>query len=205
MSTCCLRRRYCGSAKLYACRTPSTRKEGKVDREIGGTNRGPWSQRAGRTCRCRTEEERACRRAWSESGKGVHLRRSGLVVSTALTINMFRKHLGKCCHRAWLLVFPKKKDENTVCSRSTIAQTDKFLEFFILTGSHPSVWFIINNVLPITLSNISSINVVFIFRCSSSTRNPVYTRRIDSSPLVFNLSSHRHSYIGLVCTSHFID
>jgi hypothetical protein len=26
----------------------------------------------------------------------------------------------------------------------------------------------------------------------------VYTSRVDSSPLVFSLSSHRHSYIGLV-------
>ncbi len=58
---------------------------------------------------------------------------------------------------------------------------------------------------PITLANISSINVISIFRCSSSTRNPVYVRRVDSSSLVFSLSSHRHSYIGLVFNSHFID
>jgi hypothetical protein len=47
---------------------------------------------------------------------------------------------------------------------------------------------------PIALANISSINLVFIFRCSSSPRNPVYVRRIDSSTLVFSLSWHRHSY-----------
>ena len=41
-----------------------------------------------------------------------------------------------------------------------------------------------------------SINLVFIFRCSSSPRNPVFTRRVDSLPLVFSLSSHRHSEIG---------
>jgi hypothetical protein len=58
---------------------------------------------------------------------------------------------------------------------------------------------------PITLGNISSMNVVFIFRCSSSTRNPVYVRCVDSSALVFSLSSHRHSYIGLVFISRFID
>jgi hypothetical protein len=39
----------------------------------------------------------------------------------------------------------------------------------------------------------------------SSPSNPVYTRRVDSSALVFSLSSHRHSYIGLVCSSRFID
>jgi hypothetical protein len=58
-----------------------------------------------------------------------------------------------------------------------------------------------NTYSPITLTNISSIDVVFIFRCSSSTRNPVYVRRVDSSVLVFSLSSHRHSYIGLVFNS----
>jgi hypothetical protein len=62
-----------------------------------------------------------------------------------------------------------------------------------------------NTYSPITLANISSINVVSIFRCSSSTNNPVYTRRVDSSTLVFSLSSHRHSYIGLVFDSHFTD
>jgi hypothetical protein len=40
---------------------------------------------------------------------------------------------------------------------------------------------------------------------SSSTSNSVYARRVDSSALVFSLSSHRHSYIGLVCNSRFID
>ncbi len=38
-----------------------------------------------------------------------------------------------------------------------------------------------------------SISSRFIFRCSSSPNNPVYVRRVDSSDLVFSLSSHRHS------------
>jgi hypothetical protein len=33
----------------------------------------------------------------------------------------------------------------------------------------------------------------------------VYARSVDSSPLGFSLSSHRHSYIGLVFSSRFID
>jgi hypothetical protein len=33
----------------------------------------------------------------------------------------------------------------------------------------------------------------------------VYARRVDSSALVFSLSSHRHSFIGLVFSSRFID
>jgi hypothetical protein len=48
------------------------------------------------------------------------------------------------------------------------------------------------------INNFSSINLIFIFRCSSSPCNPVYTRCVDSSPLVISLSSHRHSYIGLI-------
>ncbi len=40
-----------------------------------------------------------------------------------------------------------------------------------------------------------SVNLVFIFRCSSSTTNPVYERRVNL--LVCSLPSHRHSYICL--------
>ena len=36
---------------------------------------------------------------------------------------------------------------------------------------------------PITLANISFINLVSIFRCSSHPHNPVYERRVDPSTL----------------------
>ena len=52
-----------------------------------------------------------------------------------------------------------------------------------------------NSHSPITLASISSINVVSIFRCSSSKGNPVHARRVDSSALVFSLSSHRYWFI----------
>ncbi len=58
---------------------------------------------------------------------------------------------------------------------------------------------------PITLANVSSINLLFIFRCSSLPSNPVYVSRVNPSELVFNLSSHRQSYIGLPYNSRFID
>jgi hypothetical protein len=45
----------------------------------------------------------------------------------------------------------------------------------------------------------------FIFRCSSSTTNPVYERRVNLLVLVCSLSSHRHSYIGFIFSSRFID
>jgi hypothetical protein len=54
-----------------------------------------------------------------------------------------------------------------------------------------------------TLSNISSINLVSTFRCSSSATNRGHVRRADSSTLVFSLSSHRHSLIGFVFSSRF--
>jgi hypothetical protein len=38
---------------------------------------------------------------------------------------------------------------------------------------------------PLTLANFLSINLVFVFRCSSSTTNPVSVSRVDSSGLVF--------------------
>jgi hypothetical protein len=58
---------------------------------------------------------------------------------------------------------------------------------------------------PITLANFSSINLVSIFRYSSSSNNPVYSSHVDSSFLGSSLSSHRQSYIGLVFRSFFID
>jgi hypothetical protein len=58
---------------------------------------------------------------------------------------------------------------------------------------------------PITLANLSPINLVSIFRCSSPPCNPVYSRRVDPSGLAFSLSSHRHSYIILLFIFHFID
>jgi hypothetical protein len=42
----------------------------------------------------------------------------------------------------------------------------------------------------ITLANLSFVNLVFIFRCSSPSCNPVYARHVDPSALAFSLSSH---------------
>ena len=54
-------------------------------------------------------------------------------------------------------------------------------------------------------SRLLMINLVSIFRCSSSTINPVSARRVNSLVLVCSLSSHRHSYIPLIFSSRFID
>ncbi len=62
-----------------------------------------------------------------------------------------------------------------------------------------------NTCSPITLVNISSINLVFMFRCSTFTGNPVHVRTVDFSLLLFSLSSHRHSYIGFVFRTRFLN
>jgi hypothetical protein len=50
---------------------------------------------------------------------------------------------------------------------------------------------------PMTLANLSSINLVSIFRSSSPPHNPVYASRVDPSVLGFSLSSH-------VCAAYVI-
>jgi hypothetical protein len=44
--------------------------------------------------------------------------------------------------------------------------------------------------------NFSIVNLVFIFRCSSTTTNPVCERRVNL--LVYSLSLHRHSYVSFI-------
>jgi hypothetical protein len=55
----------------------------------------------------------------------------------------------------------------------------------------------------VTLANFSFVNLVFIFRCSSSPTNPVCSRRVNL--LVCSLPLHRHSYIGFIFSFRFID
>ena len=58
---------------------------------------------------------------------------------------------------------------------------------------------------PITLANLSFINLVYVFRCYSSPHHPVYVRLVHPSGLVFSLSSHRHSSISLPFSFRFIN
>ena len=77
------------------------------------------------------------------------------------------------------------------------------------TEDHPERWWHTCGIQithsPITLTNLSIVNLVFIFRCSSPSFNPVYVRSVNPSALAFSLSSHRHSYISLLFTFLFID
>ncbi len=56
----------------------------------------------------------------------------------------------------------------------------------------------------LTLSNLSSFNIVSIFRCPRPPFNPVYARRLDPSVLAFSLSSQRHPYICILFSSRVI-
>jgi hypothetical protein len=56
----------------------------------------------------------------------------------------------------------------------------------------------------ITLGNLSFINFVSIFKCSSPSRNPGYVSRVDPPDLPFSLSSHRHSHISLLFNFRFV-
>ena len=66
--------------------------------------------------------------------------------------------------------------------------------FFILMEIKSDTILITHTHHTPSLSNLSSLNLVSIFRCPSPPINPVYVRRVcvDSSVLAFCLSSHRH-------------
>ena len=60
-----------------------------------------------------------------------------------------------------------------------------------------------------THSKLSPINLVSIFRCSSSPRNPVQTRHVDPSVLTFSLSLYPHICMPFIynftyCSSRLI-
>jgi hypothetical protein len=74
----------------------------------------------------------------------------------------------------------------------------KLTAVFVLSNCFvgvPRAYHFKNTYSPITLANISSINLVSIFMCSSPSRNPVDVRRVDPLDLVFSLSSHRQRVI----------
>ncbi len=63
----------------------------------------------------------------------------------------------------------------------------------------------VSSMIKSTLANFSSFSLVFVFRWSNSTTNPVSERRVDSSLLVLSLSCHRYQYISLLFSLRFID
>jgi hypothetical protein len=77
-------------------------------------------------------------------------------------------------------------------------ETDRFFAASGVQLAQPT-----SGLFHFTLATLSSINLVSVLMCSSSPRNPVYVSRVGHSALSFRLSSHRHSYIGLLFGSHF--
>jgi hypothetical protein len=64
---------------------------------------------------------------------------------------------------------------------------------FILMG-HLSLQHFKNTYSPITLANISSINLIFNIRCSNSPCNPVYPRSVGFSVLVLKMLTELEGY-----------
>ena len=54
---------------------------------------------------------------------------------------------------------------------------------------------------PLTLSNITPLNLVSIFRCDRPPNNPVFEH---NSVLVFSLSLYRHLFVYILLSSRFI-
>ncbi len=90
---------------------------------------------------------------------------------------------------------------HTLSSRSSISHEHMSTGFF----RNQTFALVTAHSVHTNAQNLSSINLVSIFRCSSSPRNPVYGKCINLSSLAFSLSSHRHSYISLLFISRFID
>ena len=77
-------------------------------------------------------------------------------------------------------VFLPREIRETVCQVTTNIDTSHIVS---RSHTHPSKF---------TLWNLSHLNLVSIFRCSSPLRNPVYVRWIDPTVLPCSLSLHRH-------------
>ena len=120
-----------------------------------------------------------------------------------------------CDSNASFFFFCFSKFENTNCKvGSTLAKAAALRVNLSIDGApitsrahtHPS-HSQTSRIVPGLYINkpLLSINLVSIFRCSSSATNRGHTRRVDSSTLVCSLSSHRHSFIGFVFSSRFND
>ena len=66
------------------------------------------------------------------------------------------------------------------------------------------VWIVCSSI---TFVDFSRVDLIFISRYFSFVLscNPVYVSHVDSSTLVFSLSSHRPSFISLIFSARFLD
>jgi hypothetical protein len=130
---------------------------------------------------------------------------------------MYGLHLQMKCRD----LFPHLKDlvvliapAPTECSCSSLSHTHRSMVFFrnqtfaLATGdsARPIDYSVPDSrvVFAPARKNLSSINLVSIFGCSSFPRNPVYERRVDFSALAL-VFHHTDSYISLLFSSRFID
>ena len=82
---------------------------------------------------------------------------------------------------------------------------DRFDFFFVYFEYRRRTYNITLAYSPISLTGVSLVNLVSIFRCSSSAHNGVHPRSVDSLTFVYSLSSHRYPYVVFVFSSRFND
>jgi hypothetical protein len=64
----------------------------------------------------------------------------------------------------------------------------------------------ITNIQKVFELTVVLVEIFMFFLCENHIETPlVYVRSVDPSGLSFSLSSHRHTYVSLLCSSHFID
>jgi hypothetical protein len=87
--------------------------------------------------------------------------------------------------------------DGTAASRPLLAPKPSLALQLVAECCHIATWFFFYERAKKKGRKASSfVNLVFIFRSSSSTTNPVCERRVDL--LVCSLPLHRHSYIGFI-------
>jgi hypothetical protein len=96
-------------------------------------------------------------------------------------------------------MFSCSKERHLLCELLRRYVVHRYAIFRVCCSLHFSPFFFFRkHGMLCTLTDIPSFP-------SSSPSNPVYARPVDFSDFVFSLSSYRHSYIGLVCNSLFLD
>jgi hypothetical protein len=140
------------------------------------------------------------------------LRRGNLTTSSVLKCKKNCGSLQGPCPGTWSKVIVNSFPVNTKKLHGTVIQpvaSRSRHECVTITHSpmsHPNL-----SSIKLSLSryiinrNFSSINLVFIFRCSSSPRNPVYVKCVGPTDLDFSFSSYRHSHVSFLFTSLFLD
>ncbi len=95
----------------------------------------------------------------------------------------------------------RETDRFFTASGVQLAQTDRGIFHYRSTAFSSMLKSRVGNIL----AKAAALRVTLNLEGAPITSKSVYTRRVNSLFLVCSLSSHRHSYIGLIFSSRFID